>query len=80
MLARYQADPDAVPAEMLLCGVGEQADLLRAGRGDVAFLHDTGDLRGLDTEELLVESQVVLLPQGAPAGRGAGGRPGRPRG
>ena len=63
VLARYQTDPDAVPAEMVLCGVGEQPALLRAGRGDVAFLHDVGDLRGLDTEELLVEGQVVLLPR-----------------
>jgi len=28
ILARYEAEPDAVPVEMLVCGIGEQEDLL----------------------------------------------------
>jgi DNA-binding transcriptional LysR family regulator len=68
VLAAYEADPDAVPAEMLMCGMGEQAGLLRAGRGDVALLHVTQrtDLAGLDSHELLVERQVAVLPTGHP--------------
>jgi DNA-binding transcriptional LysR family regulator len=68
LLAAYEADPDAAPAEMLMCGMGEQAGLLRAGRGDVALLHVTErtDLTSLDSQELLVERQVAVLPAGHP--------------
>lgn len=68
VLAGYEADPDAAPAEMLMCGMGEQAGLLRTGRGDVALLHVTErtDLTGLDSQELLVERQVAVLPAGHP--------------
>jgi DNA-binding transcriptional LysR family regulator len=68
VLSAYEADPDAVPAEMVMCGMGEQAGLLREGRGDVALLHVTQrtDLAGLDSHELLVERQVAVLPTGHP--------------
>lgn len=51
------------PVEVLLCEVGEQAGLLRAGEADVAIMHRPyDDLAGFDTEELCVESQVAILP------------------
>jgi DNA-binding transcriptional LysR family regulator len=74
VLAAYEADPDAEPAQMLMCGMGEQAGLLRDGRGDVTLLHVTPrtDLSGLDSHELLAEGQVAVLPAGHPlAARGA---------
>jgi DNA-binding transcriptional LysR family regulator len=51
----------------LLCGPGDQARTLRDGRADVAILHSPyDDTSGLDTEVLLTEDQVVLLPAGHP--------------
>ncbi|GAB3937320.1 LysR family transcriptional regulator [Micromonospora vulcania] len=67
LLDAYAAEPDSVPVEMLLCGVGEQERLLRDGRADVALLHLPFDsTAGFDTEELRTERQVVLLPAGHP--------------
>ena len=52
---------------MLLCGVGEQGRLLHDGRADVALLHRPFDVTaGLDTEELVTEGQVAVLPAGHP--------------
>jgi DNA-binding transcriptional LysR family regulator len=64
VLAAFEAGPDAAPVEMLMCGMGEHPGLLRDGRGDVALLHVTErtDRSGLDSEELLVERQVAVLP------------------
>ena len=66
ILARYEAEPDAVPVEMLVCGIGEQEGLLRAGNADVGFLHRPydSDPAGFDSVDLLVERQVVVLPKG----------------
>lgn len=71
LLAAHAAEPDAAPVEVLLCGPGEQERLLRDGRADVALLHRPFDATaGFDTEELLTEGQVVVLPVGHPlAGR-----------
>lgn len=71
LLDAYAAEPDAVAVEVLLCGIGEQERLLRDGRADVALLHLPFDsTAGLDTEELVTEQQVVVLPAGHPlAGR-----------
>ena len=67
LLDRYAAEPDAAPVEVLLCGPGDQARTLRDGRADVAILHSPyDDISGLDTEVLLTEDQVVLLPAGHP--------------
>jgi len=55
--------PGAVPVEVLLCEVGEQAGLLRTGAADVALMHrPVDDLAGFDTEDLLTEEQVAILP------------------
>lgn len=67
LLDRYGAEPDAVPVEVLLCGIAEQAGTLRDGRADVALLHlPHDDVSGFDTEVLSVESQVAVLPAGHP--------------
>ncbi|MFI7220392.1 LysR family transcriptional regulator [Micromonospora maritima] len=71
LLDAYAAEPDAVAVEVLLCGIGEQERLLRDGRADVALLHLPFDsTAGLDTEELVTEQQVLVLPAAHPlAGR-----------
>lgn len=65
LLDAYAAEPDAVTVDVVLCGIGEQGQLLRDGRADVALLHRPYDSTvGLDTEELHTEGQVVILPAG----------------
>ncbi|MEU7833089.1 MULTISPECIES: LysR family transcriptional regulator [unclassified Nonomuraea] len=71
ILAAYQSCPDALPVEVVLCGVAERARLLRDGTADVAFLHHPWeDMTGFDTEPLLVEGGVAVVPARHPlAGR-----------
>jgi LysR family transcriptional regulator, benzoate and cis,cis-muconate-responsive activator of ben and cat genes len=67
LLHAYAAEPGAVPVDVVLCGPGQQERLLRSGRADVALLHRPFDgTAGLDTEELLTEGQVAVLPAGHP--------------
>ena len=67
LLHAYAAEPGAVPVDVILCGPGEQAALLRDGRADVAILHRPFDsTSGFDTENLLTEGQVAVLPAGHP--------------
>lgn len=67
LLEAYAAEPGAVTVDVLLCGIGEQEQLLRDGRADVALLHLPFDATaGFDTEDLYTESQVVILPAGHP--------------
>jgi len=67
LLDAYGAEPGAVAVDVQLCGIGEQERLLRDGRADVALLHRPFDATaGLDTEELALEGQVVVLPAGHP--------------
>ncbi|WP_203808729.1 LysR family transcriptional regulator [Paractinoplanes tereljensis] len=57
----------AVEIEVLLCGMGDQARMLRDGRADVALMQRPFDaLAGFDTEDLLTEQQVAVLPAGHP--------------
>jgi DNA-binding transcriptional LysR family regulator len=63
ILAEYESRPEAVPVEIVF-SVAERAAMLRDGRADVALLHSPqNDLTGLDTEDLVTERQVVVLPQ-----------------
>lgn len=67
LLAAVADEPGAAPVEILLCEVGEQAQLLRGGRADVALMHRPyDDLAGFDTQDLHVEGQIALLPAGHP--------------
>ncbi|MBW8803881.1 MAG: LysR family transcriptional regulator [Catenulisporales bacterium] len=69
LLDAYAAEPGAVTVDVLLCGPGEQAQVLRDGRADVALLHRPfDDTSGFDTEDLHTEGQVVILPAGHPLG------------
>jgi DNA-binding transcriptional LysR family regulator len=67
LLDAYAAEPDAVPVEVVLSGIAQQEPMLRDGRADVALLHRPFDsTAGLDTEELVTEGQLVVLPSGHP--------------
>jgi DNA-binding transcriptional LysR family regulator len=67
LLDAHAAEPDAAEIEVLLCGMGDQARMLRDGRADVAFMQRPFDaLAGFDTEDLLTEQQVAVLPAGHP--------------
>ncbi len=71
LLEAHAAEPGAVEVDVLLCGMGEQARMLRDGRADAALMQRPfDDLAGLDTEDLLIEQQIAILPAGHPlAGR-----------
>jgi DNA-binding transcriptional LysR family regulator len=67
LLDAYAAEPGSVKVEVTLCGIGEQGPQLRDGRADVALLHRPFDSTdGLDSEDLLTEGQVAVLPSGHP--------------
>ena len=61
ILTAYSAEEAALPAELVLGGLGEQAQALRDGRADVGLLFSPFDERGLDTESLLTEPLLVAL-------------------
>lgn len=64
ILAKYERDPDATPVDLVFSGPGQQAELLRDGRVDLAFLRTPWDeLNGFDTEELLTLGSVAVLPR-----------------
>lgn len=67
LLDAHAAEPAAAEIEVLLCGLGDQARMLRDGRADVALMQRPFDaLAGFDTEDLLTEQQVAILPAGHP--------------
>ncbi|MDG4831580.1 LysR family transcriptional regulator [Solwaraspora sp. WMMD1047] len=67
LLDAHAAEQDAAEIEVLLCGMGDQARMLRDGRADVALMQRPFDaLAGFDTEDLLTEQQVAILPAGHP--------------
>jgi DNA-binding transcriptional LysR family regulator len=67
LLDAHAAVPGAAEIEVLLCGLGDQARMLRDGRADVALMQRPFDaLAGFDTEDLLTEQQVAILPAGHP--------------
>jgi DNA-binding transcriptional LysR family regulator len=67
LLDAHAAEPDAAGIDVLLCGVGEQARMLRDGRADVALMQRPFDaVAGFDTEDLLTEQQIAILPAGHP--------------
>lgn len=67
LLDTHAAEPHAADIDVLLCGMGDQARMLRDGRADVALMQRPFDaLAGFDTEDLLTEQQVAILPAGHP--------------
>jgi DNA-binding transcriptional LysR family regulator len=67
LLDAYAAEPDAAEVEVLPSGTCEQEEMLRDGRADVALMHKPfNSLAGFDSEELLAEGQIAVLPAGHP--------------
>ena len=67
LLDAHAAEAGAAEIEVLLCGMGDQARMLRDGRADVALMQRPFDaLAGFDTEDLLTEQQVAILPAAHP--------------
>ncbi|AEB42788.1 LysR family transcriptional regulator [Micromonospora maris AB-18-032] len=67
LLDAHAAQPGAAEVDVLLCGMGDQARMLRDGRADAALMQRPfDDLAGFDTEDLLTEQQVAILPAGHP--------------
>ncbi|WP_030756977.1 LysR family transcriptional regulator [Streptomyces sp. NRRL F-5135] len=67
LLDAYAVEPDAAEIEVLPGGTCEQEEMLRDGRADVALMHSPYDsLAGFDSEELLTEGQIAILPAGHP--------------
>ncbi|MBO0512068.1 LysR family transcriptional regulator [Streptomyces beijiangensis] len=67
LLDAYAAEPDAAEIEVLPSGMCEQAELLRDGRADVALMHTPfNSLAGFDSEELMTEGRIAILPAGHP--------------
>ncbi|WOX16755.1 LysR family transcriptional regulator [Streptomyces sp. N50] len=67
LLDAYMSKPDAAEIEVLPCGMCEQPEMLRDGRADVALMHAPyNSLAGFDTEELMTEGQIAVLPAGHP--------------
>jgi DNA-binding transcriptional LysR family regulator len=64
VLAAYNREPAALPVEVIF--EPDRAQLLRDGRADVAFLYRHDDSRGLDTEPLLTEAPMAVLPAAHP--------------
>ncbi|WP_459800663.1 LysR family transcriptional regulator [Herbidospora sp. RD11066] len=67
LLDAYAARPGAAEIEVLLCGFCDQEGLLRDGRADAALMHTPfNSLAGFDSEELMSEGQIAILPAGHP--------------
>jgi DNA-binding transcriptional LysR family regulator len=66
VLARYAADPAALPVTVRLCAWHEQSRLLRQGEADVALVYEPYDRTGLDAENLAVEPRLAALAAGHP--------------
>jgi len=67
ILDAYRRKEGSVRVDVAVCGVGEAEAALRDGRADAGFLspsHD--DLAGLDTEELLTQPRVLVVPRDHP--------------
>ncbi|MFF7073021.1 LysR family transcriptional regulator [Streptomyces pseudovenezuelae] len=63
LLDAYAAEPDAAEIEVLPSGTCEQEGMLRDGRADVALMHAPfNSLAGFDSEELMTEGQIAILP------------------
>lgn len=60
---RFRADPDAPELRVLVSGFGEQADMVRDGRADLAIAACV-DSHDLDTELLRTEPRVAALAVG----------------
>ncbi|MFG2043850.1 LysR family transcriptional regulator [Dactylosporangium sp. NPDC048998] len=70
ILAAYERESEVLPVEVVFDA--DSASMLREGRADAALLYAPPDeLRGLDTETLLTEAPVAVLPRSHPLARRA---------
>lgn len=58
----YRKLPDATQIEIIISGYGQQADLVRDGRADLAILGSPYEHRLLDTEPLSTEPRIAAVP------------------
>ncbi|MGW2619778.1 LysR family transcriptional regulator [Streptomyces sp. NPDC001500] len=61
ILARYAADPAALPVTVRLAAWQEQSRMLRRGEADAALMFEPYEHTGLDTEDLIAEPRVAAL-------------------
>ncbi|ONI70070.1 LysR family transcriptional regulator [Kribbella sp. ALI-6-A] len=66
ILAAFATEAAALPVEVLLCGWGEQAGLVRDGHADAALIPEPFDSTGLDFETITTESRVAALATSHP--------------
>jgi DNA-binding transcriptional LysR family regulator len=67
LLDAYAAQPDAAEVEVLQCRMSDQEARLRDSSADVALMHvPFNSLAGFDSEELMTEGQLAVLPAGHP--------------
>jgi DNA-binding transcriptional LysR family regulator len=65
ILAAYEREPEVLPVEVVFGA--DPSRMLREGQADVAILYAPPDeLGGLDTETLLIEAPVAVLPASHP--------------
>jgi len=64
IVPRCAQDPQLPEVHIVFAHRGGPAAVLRSGAADVAILRTPSDLRGLDTEVLLAEPRVAVLPAG----------------
>jgi DNA-binding transcriptional LysR family regulator len=64
IIRRYSRDPRMPEAHLLFGHPGGPATAVRSGAADVAVLRAPFDQRGLDTELLLAEPRIAVLPAG----------------
>lgn len=68
VLAAYESEPGVLPIEVVFAG--DRVSMLREGQADAALLYTPADdVRGLDTETLLSEAPVAVLPVSHPLAR-----------
>ncbi|MFJ3793267.1 LysR family transcriptional regulator [Kitasatospora sp. NPDC090091] len=62
LTAYRETDPHLPPPEVAVGGSGEPIAMLRDGRADVALLRSPFDGQGLDSQTLVVEPRLAVLP------------------
>ncbi|MCQ9178895.1 LysR family transcriptional regulator [Streptomyces sp. IBSBF 2953] len=72
ILARYAADPAALPVTVRLAAWQEQSRMLRQGEADAALMYEPYERAGLDTEDLVSEPRVAALAVSHPLAVRAG--------
>ncbi|GAB3972625.1 LysR family transcriptional regulator [Actinoallomurus acanthiterrae] len=70
ILAAYEREPRSLPVQLLFGA--DHARLLRDGHADAALLYSFDDLREFDTEPLLTEPSMAVLPASHPLADRAG--------